>query len=146
MKLDQVRRLALALPETLEQPHFESTSFRVHGKIFATAPPDGTRLHVFVDEETRETALALEPDFLEKLFWGKRVCGLRVLLENAKPRVVASLLTQAWRAKAPRRLLSASDAVPASEVATPPKRRARVSTTDTPPRNRPKAAGARRAG
>lgn len=110
MKLDQARRMALALPEATEEPHFEFTSFRVRGKIFATAPPDGSRLHVFVDEETRETALALEPDFLEKLFWGQRACGLRVQLETAKPRVVASLLLQSWRAKAPRKLVAACDA------------------------------------
>ena len=114
MKIAQARRYALSLPETNEQPHFESTSFRVHGKIFATAPQDGTRLHVFVDEETRETALALEPDFLEKLFWGKRVAGLRVTLEAAKPRVVESLLMQAWRCKAPKKLVAARDASPDS--------------------------------
>jgi hypothetical protein len=112
MRLAQVRRFALALPETTEEPHFESTSFRVHGKIFATAPPDGERLHVFVDEETRETALALEPDSLDKLFWGQRVWGLRVTLATAKPRVVESLLMQAWRCKAPKKLVAACDATP----------------------------------
>jgi hypothetical protein len=112
MKLAQARRFALALPETTEEPHFESASFRVHGKIFATAPPAGDVLHVFVDEETRETALALEPSFLEKLFWGKRVCGLRVALADAKPRVVESLLMQAWRGKAPKKLVAACDAAP----------------------------------
>jgi predicted DNA-binding protein (MmcQ/YjbR family) len=30
------RKLALSLPETTEQPHFEKTSFRVNKKIFAT--------------------------------------------------------------------------------------------------------------
>jgi hypothetical protein len=30
------RQLALSYPETVEQPHFEKTSFRVHKKIFAT--------------------------------------------------------------------------------------------------------------
>jgi hypothetical protein len=29
--VDQARRLALALPEATEQPHFELTSFRVRG-------------------------------------------------------------------------------------------------------------------
>lgn len=30
------RKLALAFPEVVEQPHFEKTSFRVNKKIFAT--------------------------------------------------------------------------------------------------------------
>jgi predicted DNA-binding protein (MmcQ/YjbR family) len=34
--LDTFRKLALALPEATEQPHFEKTSFRINKKIFAT--------------------------------------------------------------------------------------------------------------
>lgn len=34
--LDTLRHLALSLPETTEEPHFEKTSFRVKKKIFAT--------------------------------------------------------------------------------------------------------------
>lgn len=30
------RQLSLSFPETTEEPHFEKTSFRVKGKIFAT--------------------------------------------------------------------------------------------------------------
>lgn len=105
MKLEQVRRFALSLPETAEASHFNYASFRVAGKIFATAPPEGTHLHIFVDEEQRETALALEPGFLEKLHWGKQVVGLRVALAKAKPKFVESLLRQAWARKAPKRLL-----------------------------------------
>jgi hypothetical protein len=36
-----VRRLALSLPETTEEPHHDMTSFRVGGKIFATVTPRG---------------------------------------------------------------------------------------------------------
>ena len=56
MELEEARQLALSPPGVVEQPHFEMASFRVSGKIFVTAPPDGQRLHVFVDEdETRAT-------------------------------------------------------------------------------------------
>lgn len=36
MTLADFRRMALALPETAEMPHFDLTSYRVKGKIFAT--------------------------------------------------------------------------------------------------------------
>jgi len=36
-----VRRLALALPETIESSHLSRPDFRVRNKIFATLPPDG---------------------------------------------------------------------------------------------------------
>ena len=96
----------MSLPEATEEPHFASTSFRINGKIFATAPPGGEYLHVFVTEEERELALVMEPGFLEKLFWGGKVCGLRVVLPKAKQKVVAELLMRAWSRKAPKKLVS----------------------------------------
>lgn len=105
MKLERARQFALSLPETAEAPHFHSTSFRVGGKIFATAPPENTHLHVFVGEEQREAALALYPEFAEKLHWGRQVAGLRIALAKANPKAVDALLQHAWTAKAPKRLL-----------------------------------------
>ena len=102
--LDRARRYALSLPETTEQPHFDYTSFRVRGKIFATAPPDAQHLHVFVDDEQRDFALAVHPACVEKLWWGDKVVGLRIDLARADPRVVDELLRQAWTRKAPKAL------------------------------------------
>lgn len=107
MKADRVRRCALSLPEAVEVPHFDYASFRVGGKIFATMPPDEAHLHVFVGEEQREAALALHPSFVEKLFWGKKACGLRVALGKANPALVETLVRQAWTQRAPKRLLKA---------------------------------------
>jgi len=102
--LDRVRRYALSLPEVTEQPHFDYVSFRVRGKIFVTAPPDGKHLHVFVGEEQRELALAVHADCLEKLWWGGKVVGLRVDLAKADGKVVKQLMRQAWARKAPKSL------------------------------------------
>jgi hypothetical protein len=104
VNLTEVRRVAMSLPEVTEEPHFEYTSFRINGKIFATAPPDGKHLHVFVGDEDRELALLMEPGFLEKLLWGDKVRGLRVQLRKAKKPVVAKLLKKAWLRKAPKSL------------------------------------------
>jgi hypothetical protein len=105
MKLEQVRRIALSLPAVTEEPHFDYTSFRVGGRIFATAPPDGAHLHVFVEEEQRQAALALHPEALEILTWGKRTVGLRVALAKAKPALIEKLLSQSWSRRAPKRLI-----------------------------------------
>jgi hypothetical protein len=112
MNLEQVRRFALSLPEVMEEPHFEYTSFRIRGKIIATAPPDGEHLHIFVGDQVRDLALATEPAFLEKLFWGNQVRGLRVLLARAKPRVVNELVREAWIRRAPKALVAASQRPP----------------------------------
>lgn len=104
MKLAAVRAAALSLPEVTEQPHHDFGSFRVRGRIFVTFPPDGGHIHVFVPEPEREQALALYPGFTEKLLWGGRVVGIRVLLPRAVPSAVKSLVLQAWRSKAPEAL------------------------------------------
>ena len=106
MNIAQVRRKALALPEVTEEPHFQSTSFRIRGRIFATVPPAEEYLHVFVHEDDREAALAMYPEFIEKLFWGDKVAGLRIVLTRAEPKVVAALLQRAWSRKAPKTLLA----------------------------------------
>jgi hypothetical protein len=108
VKLNDARRIAMALAEVTEEPHFEYTSFRVRGKIFATAPPAGEFLHVFVADEDREPALAVAPEVVEKLLWGGKVRGLRVALRRAKAPLVAQLLRKAWLRRAPKSLVAAA--------------------------------------
>ena len=104
MKLEAVRKIALSLPEATEEPHFHFTSFRVRGKIFATAPPAGEHAHIFIGGEDLELALTLHPAFIEKLFWGGKVAGVRVILARARAPVVAELLRKSWQRKAPKKL------------------------------------------
>ncbi len=99
MKYADARAFALALPDASEAPHFKYNSFRVSGKIFVTVPPEETHLHVFVDEEAREQALALYPKSCEKLMWGEKACGLRINLSVAKPALVKQLIEQAHLSK-----------------------------------------------
>jgi hypothetical protein len=101
MNLATLRRLALGLPDVREAPHHQLTSFRVRGRIFATAPRTGGHAHLFVDETTRERSLALYPAFVDRLLWGGKVVGLRVALADAPPRVVTGLVRAAWQHKAP---------------------------------------------
>jgi hypothetical protein len=105
MNIAQARHYALSLPKTTEAPHHKYSSFRVGGKIYATVPPDGEHLHVFVDEVEREHAIALAPDAFEKLFWGESAVGLRVTLGAAKAAAVERLLHCAWCRKAPKKLV-----------------------------------------
>jgi hypothetical protein len=104
VKFDRVRRFALSLPEATEQPHFDMTSFRVRGKIFATASPSGEHLHVFVDEHDVHASVAEDPVAFEELWWGHKLSGLRVNLRVAKADAVLELLEDAWRRKAPKRI------------------------------------------
>lgn len=103
MKMETVRRHALSLEAVTEEPHHESSSFRVHGRIFVTVPPAQDVIHVFVDETQRELALAMHPQWAEKLLWGGKVRGLRIVLEPAPAAAVKALVTQAYEHRAAKR-------------------------------------------
>jgi len=105
VNIQEARRLALALPEATEEPHFHLTSFRVRGKIFATAAPDGSYMNVFVDDQEREVVVAADPKAYETLKWGKKAY-LHVHLGAAKARDVELLLRQAWERRAPKQLVA----------------------------------------
>ncbi|MBI5890081.1 MAG: MmcQ/YjbR family DNA-binding protein [Nitrosomonadales bacterium] len=105
MTLSEARQLALSLPEATEQPHHELSSFRVRGRIFATVARDQQHLHIFVDDLTREQAIELLPDVVEKLWWGEKVMGVRVALPKIDARTLKDLLHKAWQRKAPKSLL-----------------------------------------
>ena len=107
MKLAQIRKHALSLPEVTEEPHFHYASFRVRGRIFVTVPPEAQYIHVFVGEEHREPALATHSEFIDVLSWGGKVVGLRVALTGAESGVVTRLISLAWRYKAPKSLARA---------------------------------------
>jgi hypothetical protein len=107
--LEHARRFALSLPGVTEEPHFDMSSFRVRGKIFATVPPDGAHLHVFVDEPEVEASAAEDPAAFEPLRWGQRVRGLRIDLGPAPEGRVRELIEESWRRKAPKRLVADFD-------------------------------------
>ena len=106
--LDVIRAFALALPDTTEEPHHQFGSFRVRGRIFVTLPPGDELLHIFLPDEAREQALAMDPEFLEPVLWGGKVLGVRARLPLARQSTVLALVRQAY----------------AHQVAKPPVRRA----------------------
>jgi hypothetical protein len=101
MTEDDVRSLALALPDTTEAPHHQRTSFRVAGKIFATMPPERDSVNVLLDEEEARAAAEESPDWVELLWWGKQLSGVRVDLAQADADILTELLEDAYRRRAP---------------------------------------------
>jgi len=108
--LDRARAFALSLPGSTEEPHFDMSSFRVRGKIFATVPPGDEHLHVFVDEGEVHAAVAEDPAAFEPLVWGQRLRGLRIRIAATSNDRVAELLEESWRRRAPVRLAAEWDA------------------------------------
>jgi hypothetical protein len=103
---EQARRLALALPEAIEQDHHGRPSFRVGGKIFATQR-DEAHMNVMLDEGGILTAVQSDPETLEEVWWGKRLTAVRVNLRRVEAEMLANLLFEAWELRAPKRLVDA---------------------------------------
>ncbi len=101
---EDARRLALALPEAVEQDHHGRPSFRVAGKIFATLWDEST-MNVMLDHDGILTAVHEHPSACAERWWGKRLAAVAVSLPNVMSPVLEELLVDAWSGKAPSRLL-----------------------------------------
>jgi hypothetical protein len=106
--LDEARAVALALPEVATQDHHGIDSFRVRGKIFASVPDDD-HIRVMVAEDDTNAAVAEYPEVCAPFYWGTRLACVVVTLASASPELVRELLTEAWRRKAPKKLLAELD-------------------------------------
>jgi hypothetical protein len=98
VSVEQARKLALALPEAVEQDHHGRPSFRVGGKIFATLWSD-EQMNVMLDHDGILTAVQAHPDMCTEQWWGKRLAAVHVKLPCADAGLLAELLEDAWEQK-----------------------------------------------
>ena len=107
---DDVRELALQLPATLERPSYGTPGFRVKDRLFARLREEGDVLVVWcADLGEKELLIGSEPD---KFFTTSHYDGhpsVLVRLPAVDRDELAELLTDAWRARAPKRLLAELD-------------------------------------
>ncbi|GGV41564.1 MmcQ/YjbR family DNA-binding protein [Streptomyces spectabilis] len=104
---DDVRRTALALPDTTEKIAWSMPTFRVAGKMFATVPEDETSIAVRCPKLERDELVLAEPE----KFWiaehEASFAWVRVRLAALDERELRVILADSWRQAAPTRLLDA---------------------------------------
>lgn len=107
---DDVRRVALSLPQTTEKPSYGTPGFRVKDKLFARIREEGDVLVVWCADEGEKYALvASEP---KKFFTTPHYDGYPMVLVHFTTidlDELTELLTESWRQRAPRRLVAAFD-------------------------------------
>ncbi len=108
MNSDQVHRFILRLPETEEYEHGGLPSFRVRGKRFASML-DKHGINLPLPEQAIREAVAEWPDACREEWFGKRLAAVRVGFPGMDDAHVRELITEAWRSKAPRKLVRAFD-------------------------------------
>lgn len=112
----QLRKLALSLPETEEKSHFGKADFRVKNKIFAGLTEDVRRGYIKARPELQELLLATKAGVFSAAAgaWG-RSGWTYIELPRVKLGMLEELLTDAWKLVAPRALVKAFDATRASQ-------------------------------
>jgi hypothetical protein len=106
MTIQDFRRIALSLPEAVENAHMAHPDFRVRDKIFATLGyPDAESGMVKLTVEEQASFVRSEPAAFTpvKGAWGRRG-ATSVRLEAASEETLRHALALAWHNVAPKRL------------------------------------------
>ncbi|MCF6474031.1 hypothetical protein FAF44_37460 [Nonomuraea sp. MG754425] len=107
---DDVRRLALALPESAEKPMYGTPAFYVRGKWFARVREEGDLLVLPVASvEDKHELVAAEPAKFGTTphYDGHAIVLVRFGAVDAAE--LGELLADAWRLRAPKKLAAAFD-------------------------------------
>jgi hypothetical protein len=110
MTVDDFRRIALSMPEALEQAHMGHPDFRVRGKIFATLGPIGAGWGmVKLTPEQQREFVQEEPTVFAPVngAWGRQG-ATQVRLLPAEETAVRRAMAAAWRNTAPNSLAKKS--------------------------------------
>ncbi|MFZ2863764.1 MAG: MmcQ/YjbR family DNA-binding protein [Ignavibacteriaceae bacterium] len=105
ISIDTFRKLALSLPETTEEPHFEKTSFRVKKKIFATYDEVKNRACIKLSEIDQDVFSSADKTVIYPVDnkWGKQGWTL-IELKKVRKDLFADALTTAYCEVAPKKL------------------------------------------
>jgi predicted DNA-binding protein (MmcQ/YjbR family) len=102
---DDLRRLALALPEAEEIVTWETDiTFRVRSKIFAIGGDGSDRVSIKQSPETQAELIDLDPETIQSSAYVGRFGWVTVDLGRVDPALLEQLLRTAWRRTAPKRL------------------------------------------
>ena len=102
---DEVRRIALALPEAEEKLTWETDiTFRVRDKIFAIGGEGATAVSIKASLESQAELIEMDPATFAKSAYVGRFGWVTVDLERVDAGLLESLLRDAWRRTAPKRL------------------------------------------
>lgn len=100
---DDLRRLALALPDTTAAPHFDRVAFK-RARTFATLAADGRSANLKFDAAEQEFRCAIAPGAFAPVpgGWGRMgwTCATLAALDEA---TLAAALRAAWDGAAPKR-------------------------------------------
>jgi hypothetical protein len=105
-----VRKLALALPEAVEQETWDTPTFRVRKRIFAMFGDGGRELWIKSTHDEQRALVQMAPETFSVPPYVGPSGWVGVRIATVDRDELAELLTEAWRMTAPKRLVAAFDA------------------------------------
>jgi hypothetical protein len=98
------RQMSLSLPEVTEEPHFDKTSYKIAGKIFATMVPEHSRATVKLSPADQDIFCLADNNGVYPVpnKWGK-LGWTHINLQTVKPKMCTELLKVAYCEVAPKK-------------------------------------------
>ena len=109
MLKDTVRKLALALPDAIEQETWGTPTFRVRKKIFVMFSDEQSEAWVKSTHDEQRALTQMDPEtfFVPPYVGPSGWVGVR--FRTVDRNEMRELITEAWRMTAPKRLVDAFD-------------------------------------
>lgn len=105
MEVEEFIKFALSLPETVEEPHFERTAFKIRKKIFATLDSEKANVTVRLSKENQDIFSLIDKTNIYPVpnKWGKQ--GWTIFnFPNLKSEIVFEVLKIAYCSVASKKL------------------------------------------
>jgi len=108
---DDVRRIALALPEAEERITWDvDITFRVRDKIFAMGGEGAMHASIKASPDRQAELVDLDPDTFAPSAYVGRFGWVTVDLARVEPMLLEDMIRDAWRRTAPKKLAATLDA------------------------------------
>lgn len=106
---ERVRAVALTFPGTEQSTSYGTEAFKVRGKLFVRLKEDGESIVVRIEEQDRAMRLQADPQVFYITDHYVPYPWMLVRLSAVADDDLAELLVEAWRLRAPKRLLTEYD-------------------------------------
>jgi hypothetical protein len=109
---ETVRKIALALPETVEGTSYGTPAFHVRKKLFVRFHQSGESVVIMIHMNEREALMKIDPETFYITDHYLNYPAMLVRLSTVRPEDLRKLITESWRRSAPTELVAAYDGRP----------------------------------
>ena len=106
---DDLRKIALSLPQAEERETWGSATFRVRDKIFVIMSEDGTGASVKATKDEQQALIAEDPETFDYPAYVGYHGWIGVDVARIGTDHLRELVTEGWRMTAPKRVVKAFD-------------------------------------